>query len=146
MTRLTRFIALPTQPANVAKAREFVATFLAEAGIPSRDAFQVLVGATEAITNACRHGARPEGGGQMRIGCAADGRDVQIIVADDGPGFMLEENRLHEPPDPNAIGGRGLFLMNQSVDDLNVVSGPLGTQITLRFRLTPSNGGLVSTG
>ena len=55
-------------------------------------------------------------------------------MADDGPGFDIEEARSR-PRDPFAAGGRGLFLIDELSDRAEIVSGPDGSTVTMARRI-----------
>ena len=56
---------------------------------------------------------------------------VRVIVADDGPGFDAASVGRSELPDRFSAGGRGVFLMYQLTDSVDVRSGPGGTTVAL---------------
>ncbi len=53
------------------------------------------------------------------------------MVADDGPGFDASLLDSADLPDRFAAGGRGLYLMRELMDDVDVSSSPSGTTVTL---------------
>jgi serine phosphatase RsbU (regulator of sigma subunit)/CheY-like chemotaxis protein/anti-sigma regulatory factor (Ser/Thr protein kinase) len=79
---------------------------------------------SEAVTNVVRHAYGP-GDASFRATARRDGDDVWLVVADDGS---------WRPP-RGRHGGRGLGLMRQLCDDVEVDRRPDGTTVTMRYRL-----------
>jgi anti-sigma regulatory factor (Ser/Thr protein kinase) len=130
-----REIVLPNEPARLGEVRAFVSTFLADVRTPVETMQDMLLAVGEAAGNAARHGRRRDGRSEIRIGCRIDGGEVTVVVADDGEGFdpgPLEQEVL---PDRFASGGRGLFLMRQLVDHVEIESSGQGTKVVLRTHL-----------
>lgn len=103
-----------------------------EAGLsPSRTA-DLLLAATEAATNALVHGS---GRASVRIWVERDGPAVICEVADQG--------RISDPlvgrrrPAVDAEGSRGLWLVNQLCDLVQLRSGERGTVVRMRFDAAP---------
>lgn len=131
----TRELVLPNEPARIADARAFVASFLADVRAPVEDSMEVLLAVGEAIGNACRHGRKSERRSEVRVRCAVEGPEVAITVSDEGPGFDVSIAEAEGLPDRFASGGRGLFLMRQLVDSLGLESSSEGTTVTLKRRM-----------
>lgn len=86
---------------EIPRCRRFVAQVLEAHGTCADD--DVLLVASELVTNAVRHGA-----GFAELSVEMDGEDVRIEVVDGG------HAELHLPrpvPPPSAVGGRGLLLV-----------------------------------
>lgn len=130
-----REIVLPNEPARIAEVRRFVAAFLADLRAPVEVSSEVLLAVGEAAGNAYRHGRSPSGASEMRVRCEYERPDFQVVVADDGPGFDPDEIARRGTPDPFAQGGRGLFLMRELMDSLDVNSTPTGTTVRMRRSL-----------
>ncbi|MDQ3954700.1 MAG: SpoIIE family protein phosphatase [Actinomycetota bacterium] len=131
-----RELVLPNEPVRVGEIRSFVAGFLADLRSPVDVSQEVLLAVGEAAANACRHGRRPQGRSEVRVRCARHQGRVEVLVADDGPGFdpsAFEELTL---PDRFASGGRGLFLMRRLMDDVEVDTSDEGTTVTMTRSLT----------
>jgi serine phosphatase RsbU (regulator of sigma subunit)/CheY-like chemotaxis protein/anti-sigma regulatory factor (Ser/Thr protein kinase) len=79
---------------------------------------------SEAVTNVVRHAYGP-GDASFRAAARRDGDDVWLVVADDGS---------WRPP-RGQHGGRGLGLMRQLCDEVEVDRRPDGTTVTMRYRL-----------
>jgi serine phosphatase RsbU (regulator of sigma subunit)/anti-sigma regulatory factor (Ser/Thr protein kinase) len=131
----TRELVLPNEPARIRDIRAFVAAFLADLRAPVDDSAEVLLAVGEAAANATRYGRRPQGRSEIRVRCAIDEGELEVAVADDGPGFDVDAAAGNGPPDPFASGGRGLFLMRSLMESAEIRSSPEGTTVLLRRRL-----------
>ena len=127
----SRRVVVPNHPAYVGRVRDFVEEFLQQAGISADVTSEILLAVDEAAANACRHGIHPGDPGDMRVECRLDGYDVIVRVTDRGPGFDPASVDLSKAMDPWSGGGRGLFLMRQFMDDVDVQSSESGTTVTL---------------
>ena len=130
-----RELVLPNEPSRVSEARAFVTRFLTDLRAPVDTSTEILLAVGEAAANANRHGRRGNGRSEMRVYCSLEGPSVAITVADDGPGFDMEEVRSRGTPDRFASGGRGLFLMRELMDEVEFESTPNGTSVTMYRRI-----------
>lgn len=130
-----REMVVPNEPARVADIRRFVASFLADLRAPVELSSDVLLAVGEAAGNAYRHGQRTQGRSEIRVRCELARPDLEIAIADDGPGFDPSEVAHRGTPDPLAQGGRGLFLMRQLMDDVSVSTSAEGTTVVMRRTL-----------
>lgn len=128
----TRELLLPNEPARIKELRAFVAGYLADLRAPIEDSQEIVIAVGEAASNACKYGRRGEGRSEIRVRCALEGRDVVISVSDDGPGFDLEAIPHNGLPDRFASGGRGMFLMHQLMDSVEIDTSAAGTTVTLK--------------
>ena len=84
--------------------------------------------------NAIRHGCErdPDKKVQVCVACD-DSRGMLIVVRDPGPGFNVES--IPNPVEGENLfsqGGRGIFLINELMDDVSYEKG--GTEIRMRKR------------
>jgi stage II sporulation protein AB (anti-sigma F factor) len=70
---------------------------------------------TEAVTNAIVHG-HGEDGRSMTVEIRCQRGRLEVRVHDSGPGFRVAD--LHDPPRPEFESGRGLWMMQELVDEL----------------------------
>ncbi|MFN2526345.1 MAG: SpoIIE family protein phosphatase [Actinomycetota bacterium] len=126
-----RELVLPNEPERVAEVRRFVSNFLTDVRAPVEVSAEILIAVGEAAGNATRHGRRSQGRSEMRVRCALERGTVLVTIADDGPGFEVSETPLESPPDPLASGGRGLYLMEALMDEVDIDSSPEGTLVLL---------------
>lgn len=76
------------------------------------------VGVTEALANAVIYGNRCDPDKTVRIDVALDGKQVEILVTDEGSGF--DPDRIPDPTAPENLektGGRGIFLIRNLMDE-----------------------------
>ena len=71
----------------------------------------------------------------MRIQCRLERPDVIVTVSDEGSGFDPAGFEVTRMPDPFASGGRGLFLMQELMDEVSTSSSEEGTTVTLKRRI-----------
>ena len=132
-----------TLPPSPREARGELARLLAERRWPG-DVDAVLLVVHEAIVNAHSHAGGPP---QVRVWFEGD--TICVELSDAGPGFDVPQ--ATPMPDPRAESGRGLWLMRQMADQVEVRRDPSGSRLRLSFvpgRGTsgePAGGGGVET-
>lgn len=128
-------VAIANEPANASDMRSFVGDFMTRTEIPEDLADEILMAVGEVVANACRHGRRRTGPGEVALRCEIRDGHVVITVTDDGPGFDVASVIQSGVPDLLSSGGRGLFLMHQLMDRVDVDSSAAGTTVVLERRL-----------
>ena len=118
-------LSLPTEARYVGMMRNVAGSVMSDIGVPDDANADVQVAVTEACANAVRHS--DVGEYVVRLEVCDDSCEVEIV--DLGGGF--------EPPEINMQAedmesGRGLWLMQALVDDLQFVRGDDGTHVRLR--------------
>jgi anti-sigma regulatory factor (Ser/Thr protein kinase) len=95
----------------------------------------LIVVANELATNAVIHGG---GAGRLRLwrGC----EHVVCEVQDCGPGIASPASTANEPPEQLAASGRGLWLVRQLADGVEIDGGPGGATVAARLALRPRRG------
>src|SRR5262249_23737108 len=95
----------------------------------------VLV-AHELASNAVRHGgATTSAPGRLRLWGTADPPAVVCEVSDARPGLADPERARVEPVAATPGDGRGLWIVRQVADLVDIVAGPDGTRITATLLL-----------
>ena len=95
----------------------------------------VLLALDEAVSNAIRHGSRA--GEPVLVSVESDGEWVEMTVRDGGPTPRLPRLPA-EPPPVLQMGGRGLWLILQLVDEVRLQRIKDGTRLTMRRHVTSS--------
>jgi anti-sigma regulatory factor (Ser/Thr protein kinase) len=106
-------LELDATPGDLATVRRQVRNWFEELGAGVDTVPDVLAAVNEAAANAIEH-AYGEGRGPLRVEARVDGTRVVLSVGDDG---------CWRPPVPSDERGRGIMMMRQLVDDLEVVGG-----------------------
>lgn len=97
------------------------------------------VGLTEAISNAMLYGNGRDPGKRVRLEVELGPDSLVARVTDEGNGFDPEA--VPDPTTPEnleKVGGRGLFLMRQLMDEVRY--NEQGNSVTLVLRLVSSDG------
>jgi serine phosphatase RsbU (regulator of sigma subunit)/anti-sigma regulatory factor (Ser/Thr protein kinase)/PAS domain-containing protein len=131
----TRELVLPNETSRLREVRQFVSSFLSDLRAPVDVSSEILLAVNEAAANACKYGKRPDRRSEIRVLCALEGSVVTVVVADDGTGFEPSRFNGWHLPDRFASGGRGLFLMRELMDDVEIDSTPEGTTVKLSRRM-----------
>jgi anti-sigma regulatory factor (Ser/Thr protein kinase) len=100
-------------------------------GLDAEVVGEVLLALDEAVSNAIRHGSRA--GEPVRVSLGVDGGWIEMTVRDHGPTAYLPRLPI-EPPPSLSIGGRGLWLILQLVDEVRLERVGQGTLLALRRR------------
>ncbi len=116
-TRL--FFRLPLVPARLLRARHRINDYLHQHGVAEDVIDDVVLAVDEAMTNAVRHSGARE---NLQVSLWFEGRDLRVLVKDDGRGFSVESFDPERRPELLASGGRGLYLIAQVTDGLELVA------------------------
>jgi PAS domain S-box-containing protein len=123
-------LRLPLEPSRLLRARERVRDYLDQQPLEPDVIDDVVLALEEAMTNAVRHSGADD---DLDVGLCFGGSDLLVEVKDRGRGFELERFDSQRLPDPQASGGRGLFLMANLMDDMELtVDGGLGVRMAMR--------------
>lgn len=131
-------VAAPTQAAldqtfgadGLVALRSAVAAHADHLGLPADRLADLVLAAHELAANAVRHGG---GRGRLKL-WRADGA-LTCAVSDGGTGLAHPETAGMTRPDPRSAGGRGIWLVRQLCDTVDIRTGPTGTTITVTLRL-----------
>jgi serine/threonine-protein kinase RsbW len=120
-------LEIPSSSEYVLLGRLVVTQMGQIAGFGPEDIYDLKLAITEAITNAIRH-ARVD---TIRIEYRARPSEVEIIVVDAGDGFDVENTNSDE------LGGFGLDVIRNLVDEVALESGDSGTSLKMFRRVSP---------
>jgi len=119
---------------EVGPAVERIMGVISEMSCAPGSHFEIELAVTEALANAVEHGCQHDRGKTIEVCVECDRkRGVLIIVRDPGDGF--DPTALPSPLHGERVyseGGRGVFLINQLMDEVRYEKG--GTEIWMRKR------------
>jgi len=128
---------MPRLPSFVALARHDFRRWLEQNGLEEEDTLDIVLALSEACANAVEHpetASRPA----FEVEARRVDRDIEIVVRDFGRWSAAEE------PDPVGSSGRGLQMMRELMDQVEVTEDESGTTIVLR-RHVPSTTSFAAT-
>lgn len=120
-------VQIAVEPGDLARIRRFVADHAAAAGFGRQRAQDVVLAVSELVTNTVTHGG---GRGVLRIW-----REGVALVYE-----CRDRGRIREPlvgrrrPAAGEIGGRGLWLVNEVCDLVQLRSSAAGTVVRVHLR------------
>ena len=116
-------LTVAADPAALAGVRRALGRWLRAARVPDAEAYELQVACGEACANAIAH-AYPPGDAHFSVRASMDADELTIEVADFGS---------WQPP-RSAAGGRGLALIEQLTDSMEIDRGAAGTTVRMRRR------------
>ena len=115
-------------PGQLVTIRRLVRETAIGNGLDEKRTDELVLAVNELVTNSLRYGT---GGGQLRI-WSADGR-VVCEVSDRGK--LIDPLAGRKRPIPGAIGGYGLWMVNQICDLVQIRTGDSGTVIRVSIKV-----------
>jgi serine/threonine-protein kinase RsbW len=117
-------------------ARRFVRACLERQQVPESDAYDILVAVNEAVANAHTHLDELGGEGRIEIRCSQGQGSFEVEITDHGRGF---DHRAvsDRTPELMSSSGRGLFLMSELMDEVEIDPTPQGTTVRMARRFEP---------
>jgi serine/threonine-protein kinase RsbW len=124
---------------NVPRAIECVTEWAQEAGFDERALYEIQLAVDEACANVVDHAYQGVDPGDIEVLCRLDDQILTVQVRDWGRGFDLasvSDPDLDAPLEERTLGGLGLFLVKQVMDDVQFASDPeLGNELMMSKRL-----------
>jgi anti-sigma regulatory factor (Ser/Thr protein kinase)/putative methionine-R-sulfoxide reductase with GAF domain len=117
-------LRLPAQPNVLAQVRRLLGRWLRERGVAPEVRTEVTIAVSEACANAVEHAYGP-GRGAFELEAHVEHDQLVVVVRDAGK---------WRPP-RGEHRGRGLKIIEAAMDDLDIKTDALGTQLTMRRRL-----------
>jgi serine/threonine-protein kinase RsbW len=112
---------------NVPLATRCVTRWAEIAGFDERALYEIQLAVDEACANVVHHAYQGMDPGDMEISCLLDEQGLTIQVRDWGRGFDpkgVEEPDVDAPLEERTLGGLGLFLVRQVMDDVEFTFDP----------------------
>ena len=130
---LSDSLTFPSTTDQVAKADEFLETWLRKKGVSEDTIANLAIAVTELVNNAIKHGNKLRKNKMVTVSISCKSGVIEVTVADEGEGFnpenipdpLAEENLLKEI-------GRGIFIVNSLIDEVKFQFPPGGgTKVTI---------------
>jgi anti-sigma regulatory factor (Ser/Thr protein kinase) len=117
--------------ANLSGVREFTAAWARRAGLPPRLVSNLVMAVAELAANTLRHTTGP---GTLTLWAT----DEEVVCQVQDEGQITDPLAGSVRPAPHSPGGgRGLWLVRQVGDGVEIRTGPTGTTVRVHMRLAP---------
>lgn len=125
-------LVISSEFANLPKVEEFTVAFCKKAHLAEDQCDNMAIAITELVNNAIIHANKhdPEKFVTIRVRYEPD--CVIVSVIDEGGGF--DPDLVANPTDPQNLwkqNGRGIFLVRNLIDEVEINSSPKGTEVVL---------------
>jgi anti-sigma regulatory factor (Ser/Thr protein kinase) len=128
-SRASEQVAFDVQ--NLATVRRYVLTRALAAGFSVERAMELVAATGEAAANAIEHGP---GFGTLKL---CNREDALVCEVTDPAGRLMDSSAGSYPPAPEAEGGRGLWLIRQFCDYVEIEAGTAKTTVRMHLLKSP---------
>jgi serine/threonine-protein kinase RsbW len=132
-------LKVPASLENVPAVIDRVTSAARAAGVDSRMLYQIQLVVDEACANVVEHAYQGMAQGDLEVTCCLDANGLSVEVRDWGKGFVPEcvpEPDVEAPLQERNLGGLGLFLIKQMMDEVQYTMDPdLGNTLTMVKKL-----------
>ncbi|MGO8673431.1 MAG: ATP-binding protein [Capsulimonadaceae bacterium] len=123
-----------SHPGNVHFARAVIRDFVSNYAADVTDLIELAIG--EACANAVEHGSPSGDGNYFTVRCGLSNAESLVFeVEDEGENAGIKNMPMVHTPDLESEGGRGLFLINNIMDDVSLLSSSRGLIVRMTKRL-----------
>ena len=134
-------LTLPGDVQAISPVVEKVTGIVQEMGCAAGKEFEIDLALREALANAIEHGSGNDPSKQIQVCVACDHeRGMLIVVRDPGPGF--DPAQVPSPIKGKNLfstGGRGIYLINQLMDEVRYERGGTEIHMVTRPAVTDEN-------
>jgi anti-sigma regulatory factor (Ser/Thr protein kinase) len=124
--RLPFQIEIPSDPRMLRRMRRRLEAWLVGHGVAHDDVVDVVLAVSEACNNAVEHAYGDDGAGPVALSVSREAETLRAVVEDRG---AWREQR------PTEERGRGLMLIEQLMDAMEIETGLHGTRLTFERQL-----------
>ncbi len=125
-------VSFPSDVEYLEKIEKISTKFATKAGFDESAVFDISIALTELVNNAIHHGNKNDKNKKVTVKFSSDDKRVAISIADQGNGFNVSS--LNNPLEPENImseNGRGLYLVRELMDDVDLKFNKSGTEIII---------------
>ena len=126
------YLEILSDPDSLPEVEKFLQRIGKENNLERIKLNNLILSLNEATTNAMLHGNRGQINKKVKISVKINESELKAIIKDEGKGF--DPSQVPDPTRPENLykeSGRGLYIMNTCMDELNYNFSPRGTELTL---------------
>jgi len=120
-------IVIPSSTDYLADVDQFLEGKFSDAGVDESIITDIAISVSELVNNAINHGNSSDTAKDVDIRYSVSSSELRVVVCDEGSGFEIEE--VADPIDDDNLlreVGRGIFIVRNFVDEVNVTRRPSG--------------------
>ena len=121
-------LTIPSELRLLPMARLFVEAVCQAGGLEPAVTNAIVLAVNEATSNVIRHAHHDCAGTPLLLQCRLMPDGIEVRLVDEGPAFDLS-TVPHMDPREVRVGGRGVYLMRQLMDELTCEPRPQGGNI-----------------
>ena len=128
-------LAIKSSFSNIELVQIVIEEALKQTDLDEDSAHWVGIAAREAVANAVKHGNKQDPEKKVGIDFGVEDNCVVITVKDEGEGFDPQE--VPDPLSPDNLlnpSGRGILMMREFMDNVEISAGDLGTSVKMSKR------------
>lgn len=140
-------IAIPGYFKSIEAIYRIVAQAAEGCGFAKSTIHLLQVAVWEAFSNIIRHAYGGEGIGKVQCHYSVDEQKMTIVLCDTGKEFKsihLLSRDCIQPPQPFATGGRGLYLLDQIMDEIHYYRQNDSVNVFVMKKRLPSQSGVLA--
>ena len=129
-------LEIQSDPAVLPQVEEFIEKAVEDSNIEKSALNNLMMAVNEATTNGMLHGNKADINKKVQITLAINNKRIKVIIKDQGNGF--DPSKVPDPTTPENIykeSGRGLFIMQTCMDEVDYKFTPDGTELSLLLKL-----------
>ena len=134
-------VAIASRLENIELVQVAIEASLDLLDLGEQTAHRIGLAVREAVANAIKHGNREQPDKTVEVDCVFEANQVSVRIEDEGEGFDPES--LPDPLTPENLlkpNGRGVFVMNQFMDEIHYTFRPEGgTIVTMKKLIAPDS-------
>jgi anti-sigma regulatory factor (Ser/Thr protein kinase) len=138
---ISRSLTLPNEVEQLSQLAPFVWSFAEEAHLGEQSTMQLDLALDEAVTNVVLY-AYPKGvKGDVTVDAKREGDTLEVVLTDSGTPFdptIQDEPDVTLSADERPIGGLGIFLIRQMMDEISYHRENGKNILVLRKSLAPT--------
>ena len=134
-------VSVPSSYDDLETVTELLEKAARRIGMSEDEEADLMISVMEAVNNAIQHGNGADESKLVHIKIDTHDDGLTIRIRDEGGGF--EEGCVPDPRDPQNlmnVSGRGILMMKAFMDDVAIVSGESGTEVTMSKNFTRADG------
>ena len=134
MVDAIEIVAVTASGDQLAVIAEYVQSVARAFGLSERHTYQVQTAVDEACANVIFHAYANEGDGPISLACEKQGRELVIVIRDNGQPFDpsgVPEPDVNAPLEERREGGLGVYIMRQMIDELEYQFTPQGNMLRM---------------